>query len=40
MNNAVELLNNYMKDYYEEILKNRAVIALEDGLKPIQRKLL
>lgn len=38
--NAVVLLNSYMKDYYEELLKNRAIIAIEDGLKPIQRKLL
>jgi len=38
--NAVNLLNGYMKDYYEELLKNRAVIALEDGLKPVQRRLL
>lgn len=35
-----ELLNGYMLEYYNEVLCNRSVPAIEDGLKPVQRKML
>jgi len=38
--NVINLLNDYMKDYYKEIIEKRALIAIEDGLKPIHRKIL
>ena len=37
---AVTLIKDYMKDYYDEILHNRSIPAIEDGLKPVQRRLL
>lgn len=40
MNNVNSLLEEYMKDYYNEVIVNRAIPSVEDGLKPIHRRLL
>ena len=40
MVNCKEIIERYLYEFYTSIIEERAIIAIEDGLKPIQRKLL
>ena len=38
--NLEEVLHNSMLPYSEHVILNRAVPRIEDGLKPVQRRIL
>ena len=37
---VTDFAKNAMSDYIEETVTNRAIPAFQDGLKPVQRKIL